>query len=161
MQIFIAGIMQGSREGKGISEQSYRRTITEAILARYPAIEIVDPFTLHPSSVGYDPEEGRRTFFDMAARAARADLLVAYVPEASMGTAIEMWQAYQAAVPVLTISPLAENWVVKFLSARIFPTMAAFTAFVADGGLDEFMDENRLSNQALTRATPVTSDDRP
>ncbi len=139
MQIFIAGIMQGSREGKGICEQNYRQIIAETILARYPSVEIVDPFALHPTSVGYDPDEGRRTLLNMAALAAEADLLVAYVPEASMGTAIEIWQAYQAGVPVLTISPLAENWVVKFLSARVFPTMAAFTTFVAEGGLDEFM----------------------
>jgi hypothetical protein len=29
--------------------------------------------------------------------AATADVLVAYVPEASMGTAIEMWQAFRIA----------------------------------------------------------------
>lgn len=139
MRIFIAGIMQGSREDKDICEQSYRRTITETILARYPAVEIVDPFALHPDSVGYDPNDSRRTFFDMNALAAGVDLLIAYAPEASMGTAIEMWQAYQAGAPVLTISPMAENWVVKFLSARVFPTMADFTDFVVAGGLDEFM----------------------
>lgn len=140
MRIFIAGIMQGSREGQGICEQDYRQAITEAILVRHPAVEIVDPFVLHPSSVDYDCDDGRRTLLDMADLAAESDLLVAYAPEASMGTAIEMWQAYQAGVPVLTISPMAENWVVKFLSARVFPTMADFTAFVNDGDLDEFMD---------------------
>jgi len=141
MRIFIAGIMQGSREDKSICEQSYRQTIAEAILARYPAVEIVDPFALHPDSVGYEPDDGRRTFFDMNDLAAEADLLVAYAPEASMGTAIEMWQAYRAGAPVLTISPMAENWVVKFLSARVFPAMADFVAYVADGGLDEFVGE--------------------
>ncbi|MDY7039999.1 MAG: hypothetical protein SVX38_03970 [Chloroflexota bacterium] len=139
MRIFIAGIMQGSREGQGICEQDYRQAITEAIFARHPAVEIVDPFVLHPSSVNYDPDEGRHTFLDMAALAAEVDLLIAYTPAASMGTAIEMWQAYQAGVPVLTISPMAENWVVKFLSAQVFPTMAAFAAFVTEGGLDEFV----------------------
>lgn len=139
MQIFIAGIMQGSRAERGICEQDYRQAITAAILARYPQVEIVDPFALHPGSVDYNPADGQRTFFSMAARAAEADLLIAYVPEASMGTAIEMWQAYQAGAPVLTISPLGENWVVKFISSRIFPTMADFIAFVNSGGLDEFI----------------------
>jgi hypothetical protein len=139
MRIFIAGIMQGSREGQGICKQDYRQAITEAILARHPAVEIVDPFVLHPGSVDYDPDDGRRTFFDMADLAAESDLLIAYVPAASMGTAIEMWQAYQAGVPVLTISPMAENWVVKFLSARVFPTMADFTDSITEGGLDEFI----------------------
>lgn len=139
MQIFIAGIMQGSRAERGICEQDYRQAITAAILARYPQVEIVDPFALHPGSVDYNPADGQRTFFSMAARAAEADLLIAYVPEASMGTAIEMWQAYQAGAPVLTISPLGENWVVKFISSRVFPTMADFIAFVNSGGLDEFI----------------------
>ena len=60
--------------------------------------------------------------------AATADVLVAYVPEASMGTAIEMWQAFKAGAHVFTISPLAENWVVKFLSQRVFATLDEFVA---------------------------------
>jgi hypothetical protein len=54
-----------------------------------------------------------------------------------MGTAVEMWRAYEAGVPVLTISPLAENWVVRFLSARIFSDLSQFAEFIADGGLEE------------------------
>jgi hypothetical protein len=72
---------------------------------------------------------------DTTALAGQVDVLVAYVPEASMGTAIEMWEAHHAGVQVLTISPMAENWVVKLLSSRVFPTLEAFGAFVADGGL--------------------------
>ena len=52
-----------------------------------------------------------------------------------MGTAIEMWNAYQNNVPVYTISPLTENWAVSSLSERVFPDMAAFAAFVASGYL--------------------------
>ena len=33
------------------------------------------------------------------------DVLLAFVPEASMGTAIEMWEAYQHGAAVITISP--------------------------------------------------------
>ena len=33
-----------------------------------------------------------------------------------MGTAIEMWEAYQHGAAVVTISPMRHNWAVKFLS---------------------------------------------
>ena len=44
-----------------------------------------------------------RTLLEMAEEAARADVLIAYVPEASMGTAVEIWEAYRAGKPILTI----------------------------------------------------------
>ena len=76
----------------------------------------------------------------MAAEAARADVLIAYLPEASMGTAVEMWEAHRAGKPVLTISPLAENWVVRFLSTRVFPSLVAFESFVAEGELEKLFE---------------------
>jgi len=66
--------------------------------------------------------------------AGRADIVVAYLSEASMGTALEMWRAYEKGIPILTISPLAENWVVKFLSTQVFATLEEFEAFVGEGG---------------------------
>jgi len=72
--------------------------------------------------------------------ASQADLLVAYAPKASMGTAIEMWQAYGSSAPVITISPMAANWVVRYLSAAVLPDLAAFRSWLADGGLDNLVD---------------------
>jgi hypothetical protein len=46
-----------------------------------------------------------------------------------------MWQAYSNGARVYCISPLAQNWVVKLLSSRLFPTLEAFEMFVRDGGL--------------------------
>ena len=57
-------------------------------------------------------------------------MLIVYVPTASMGTALEMYVAYQRGVPVLTISPMAENWVVRALSRRVYPDMDSFLAAV-------------------------------
>ena len=107
--------------------------------ARYPEVEVFCPFELHPNSVNYDEAMGRQTLLDEAAQAAAADALIAYVPEASMGTAIEMWQAYQAGKPVWTISPLSANWVIRFLSTRVFPDLDAFLQFVRSGGLDDLI----------------------
>jgi nucleoside 2-deoxyribosyltransferase len=135
MRVFIAGIMQGSRLDRFIDDQDYRLAIAQAILERYPEAEIVDPNELHPNGVEYGDELAKVTLFDMAERAAQADLVVAFVPQASMGTAIEMWQAYRAGVPVVTLSPLAANWVVRHLSSVVLPDLTAFHAWVAEGGL--------------------------
>ena len=133
--------MQGSRAEIGIHDQSYRVAIGTAIKARFPEAEIIDPIELHPDGgLNYGPEEARRTLLEMAEKAAQADVLIAYVPEASMGTAVEMWEAYRAGKPILTISPLAENWVIKFLSTRVFPSLEDFESFVAEGELEELME---------------------
>jgi hypothetical protein len=139
MRVFIAGIMQGSRLDRYIDEQDYRRVIAQAVLGRYPAWEIVDPNELHPHGVDYDDELARVTLLEMAELASQADLVVAYAPKASMGTAIEMWQAFRAGVPLVTISPMAANWVVKHLSNVVLSDLAAFQAWVAGGELDKLV----------------------
>lgn len=136
MRIFISGIMQGSLPGVEVHGQDYRGAIREIILASHPGAEVVDPWELHPESPSYDAERGKRTFLELIEEAGRADIVVAYLSEASMGTAIEMWRAYEKGLPILTISPLAENWVVKFLSTQVFATLKEFEAFVGEGGLE-------------------------
>jgi hypothetical protein len=131
MRIFIGGVMQASNHGKGIVDQGYRQQIAGAIQARWPEIEVIDPFSLHPNSVEYDDASARETLFAMVNLAATSDLVIAYVPTASMGTALEMYAAYQRGVPVLTISPLATNWVVIVLSRRVFPDLPGFLAALA------------------------------
>jgi len=128
--------MQGSRQDPDICSQDYRTAIREIILQKYPQAEIICPFDLYPESPYYGPEDGKRTFLDLADRAKEADFLIAYLPEASMGTAIEMWQAYGERVPILSISPMAENWVIKFLSARTFATLQEFAEFVDNDGVE-------------------------
>lgn len=133
MKIFIGGIMQGSRRDNGVDDQGYRERIASALRAHIPNVEVLDPWELHPDSPTYDYDRGKQVYLRLNEEAARADVLVAYVPEASMGTAIEMWQAYKAGACILTISPLSENWVVKFLSNRVFATLDEFIQFVENG----------------------------
>ena len=137
MRFFIAGIMQGSRRDDDICAQDYRTAIRGIVLDKYPEADVVCPFELYPDSPFYGREDGKRTFLDLADRATEADFLIAYLPEASMGTAVEMWQAYRAGARIFSISPMTENWVVKFLSERVFATMEEFADFVASGGLDD------------------------
>ena len=140
MKIFIAGIMQGSRLDRYIDDQDYRRAITQALLERCPGAQIVDPNELHPDGVDYGDEMAKATLLELVDLAGQADLVVAYAPRASMGTAIEMWQAFQAGIPVVTISPMTANWVVRHLSAAILPDLDAFRSWVAEGELDKLMN---------------------
>ncbi|MGD8398457.1 MAG: hypothetical protein PVG11_06335 [Anaerolineae bacterium] len=139
MKVFIAGIMQGSRRDRFIDDQGYRGTIARAILAHHPEAEIVDPNELHPEGTDYDDETAQKTLLALLELAGGADLLVAYAPQASMGTAIEMWEAYRARAPVVTISPMTANWVVRYLSAVVLPDMHAFSAWVSEGGLTRLL----------------------
>ncbi len=130
MRVFIGGVMQGSRYGGGMGDQSYRLRIGEAVRARWPEAEIIDPLLLHPNSVTYDDDAARDTLFAMAELAGHSDVLIVYLPEASMGTALEMYMAYQHGIPVLAITAMTENWVVRAMARRIFADMTAFLEFV-------------------------------
>jgi hypothetical protein len=140
MKVFIGGIMQGSRRDHDIDDQGYRQAIAKAILEHHPQAEVVDPNELHPNGVEYDDEMAKATLLEMFELAGQADLLVAYTPTASMGTAIEMWQAYSSGAPVITISPMAANWVIRHLSAAVLPDLAAFRSWLAGGGFDNLVD---------------------
>lgn len=139
MRVFIAGIMQGSRLDHYIGDQDYRQSITEVIQRHGSEFEIVDPNELHPNGVDYDDRMARQVLLDLAELAAQCDLLVAYAPQASMGTAIEMWQAFQAGVPIISISPMAANWVIRHLSDVLLPDLDAFRGWAADGGLSQLL----------------------
>lgn len=137
MKVFIAGIMQGSRLDRYIDDQGYRQAIAQMIQERHPQAEILDPNELHPNGVDYDDQTAKTTLLEMADLAGEADLVVAYAPVASMGTAIEMWQAFQAGVPLVTVSPMAANWVVRHLSSVVLPDLEAFRSWVGYGGFDK------------------------
>lgn len=139
---FLAGIIQGSLTGEGIYEQDYRERLKAAIARAVPGAEVYCPVEHHPQSLSFPDEHARAVFFDLMDRAARADVLVAFLPEASMGTAIEMWNAHHRGKVVLCVTPMTTNWVVRFLADRVFDDVAALEVFLASGGLDEIVARN-------------------
>jgi len=139
MKVFIAGIMQGSLHDDGIHDQDYRQRIARVLKEAFRNVEVVDPWALYPDSLGYNDEVGKEVFLKNAAEAAEADLLVAYLPQASMGTAIEVWQAHTAGKPVVTVSPLDRNWVVRHLSDLVFGDLEAFEEAARDGRLSRLL----------------------
>ena len=64
-------------------------------------------------------------------QATSVDVVIAYLPEASMGTAIEMWEAARNGVTVWAISPLKSNWVVKFFSHKLFASIQELESYLS------------------------------
>ena len=153
-RLFVGGIMQGSRHEMSIHDQDYRSQIAAIVRRHHPEVEVIDPFALHPDSIHYDRDRAIETFLDLIEQAAAVDALVAYLPEASMGTALEIWRAYEAGKPVFVISPMHSNWMLWATATRVFPDLAAFDAFVAQGSLASYLNNCAFSSctQAVCRA---------
>jgi hypothetical protein len=139
MKIFISGVMQGSKKGKGIQGQGYRQVINDAIKIRHPDAEIYDPFSVFPDSVEYDDQRAKQVLFLIADEAASADIVIAYLPEASMGTALEMIRAYDNGKTIISISSMEKNWFVHAVSAKIFPSLDDFCAWIHKTHLGELV----------------------
>ena len=52
--------------------------------------------------------------------------VVAYLPEASMGSAIEMWEAKKAGAKVIAITGLKHNWVVRYTADLMVENLEQF-----------------------------------
>lgn len=143
MKVFLAGIIQGSIAEAKIHDQDWRGPIKDAIARHLSGAEIYCHYAEHPNSIAYDMPDIRRTLREGIARAGSCDLLVAYVPSASMGTAIEMYEAHRHGAAVLTISPMQANWIIRAYSDEIFPDVQAFEAYLAAGRCQALMDRKR------------------
>ena len=135
LTFFIAGIMQGSHITPEMHNQDYRTVIKGELQACLSHAEIYDPWANHKESLEYNDSEGRDVFLNHNRMCGEVDVLIAYVPTASMGTAIEMWEAYRNGKIVISISPLLENWAVKFLSNVVYKDLAEFTDAARKGEL--------------------------
>ncbi len=143
MRIFIAGIMQGSHTEAVLHDQDYREHFRELLQSHLPNAEVYDPLADHADSIDYEDDHGRDVFFGHNKMCRDVDLLVAFVPQASMGTAIEMWEAYQHEAVVVTISPMQHNWTIKFLSHILYEDVAEFKSELASGRLARRVAEIR------------------
>ena len=135
MRVFLAGIMQGSHVGAEMHPQDYRGRLKQLLAEHLPEAHVYDPLADHQQSLDYDEDQGRSVFLHHNQMCGEVDLLIAFVPEASMGTAIEMWEAWRNGKIVFTISPLSHNWTVRFCSHVVFSDVALFEAEVCSGAL--------------------------
>jgi len=131
MDIFLAGIMQGSKVELAIHPQDWREPIKQLLARRLCGASVYCHYSQHPNSVGYELPRIRQTLADGLARAGRCDLLVAWLPSASMGTAIEMYEAWRGGAIVLAVGPLSANWIVRAYSDAVFADLTELEAFLA------------------------------
>lgn len=146
MRVFLAGIMQGSLRSAELHTQDYRRQIHGWVREFWPAAQLYDPLADHGQSLSYDDELGREVFFRHNQMCGQTDVLLAIVPEASMGTAIEMWEAYRHGRTVVTVSPLVHNWVVRFLSQVRYATLEELHSALRQGELQRLVAAHRRLN---------------
>lgn len=143
MKWFIAGIMQGSIKTEHLHGQDYRGELSSMILRYFPDHVVFDPFEKHQDSIAYDDQTGKQVFMQHNRIASESDVLVAFVPEATMGTAIEMWEAWKNGVPVIAISEMCHSWAIKFTSHLLFNDLEQFESALKQGVIAEFLDNHQ------------------
>jgi hypothetical protein len=139
MHVFIAGVMQGVRQDDQIDSQDYRVRISDSLRRHIPQVYITDPWAMNPNSVNYDADKARRTFLKMTKVASQADLLIAYLPIPSMGTAMEMWEAFQAGTYIIAVSPLIHHWALRFTANEILPVLDCLFGEIENGRIQQLL----------------------
>jgi hypothetical protein len=139
MRVFICGIIQGSHKERSVHEQSYRERLKQLVMEYMPEAEVYCPVSLHPESLSYDDPKAFQVLEESIDAARVSQLLIAYLPEASMGSAIEMWEAKNAGAKVISITGLTHNWVIRYASDLIVPTIDEFEGLLKHGKLQELL----------------------
>ncbi|MEI8191647.1 MAG: hypothetical protein WCI75_18185, partial [candidate division NC10 bacterium] len=133
----------GSIAQAQIHDQGWREPIKTALGRFLPEAEVYCHYSRHPDSITYGLPEIKKTLQDGIEKAAQSELVVAYVPGASMGTALEIYEAARAGAAVVSISPLCANWVLRAYSDVILPDVPSFERFLASGGLMRLLEAKR------------------
>src|SRR4051812_36823271 len=84
MRFFLAGIMQGSHLGFVLHNQDYRGRLKQLLAEHFPGADIYDPLADHANSLDYDEQKGREVFWHHNRLCREVDVVIAFVPEASM-----------------------------------------------------------------------------
>ena len=138
-RIFIAGIIQGSKKGVDIHDQTYRYAIKNILMNTFPNSTLFCPVENHPNSTLYDDKKAKTVFFKHLDILRQSHSLIVYLPEASLGCGIEMWESYQRKMVTVTISPLITNWVVRLLSDKVCETIDGFRDFIESGEMGKLL----------------------
>jgi len=132
---FLAGVIQGSHEGAHTHSQDYRDEIKAILAKKAPGRKVFCPVENHRHSVTYTDEEARKVFFGHIEILRRSRVMIAYLPTASMGTAVEMAVCKEEGIPIVTITPMALNWVVRLYSHAVVPDFKAFAKWLTKKNL--------------------------
>jgi hypothetical protein len=152
MRIFLAGIMQGSHTTAAMHNQDYRSHLRQLLQQHWPEAQVYDPLADHADSLDYSPRQARDVFLKHNRMCGETDVLLAFVPEASMGTAIEMWEAATHGKIVVTVSPLHLNWAIRFCSDIMYAEFDQLVLDVATGNLQRrvkaLQDKKQLGDES-------------
>ncbi len=138
-RIFIAGVIQGSKRNLDIHDQAYRYSIKNILMEAFPNSTLFCPVENHPNSTSYGDKKSKAVFFKHIEILRQSHGMVVYLPEASLGCGIEMWESYQHKIITVTISPMITNWVVRLFSDKICETMDGFRDFVESGEMGKLL----------------------
>ena len=145
LRVFIAGVMQANRRDTLMESQDYRVMLSDALRRHIPDVQLIDPWAENPNSLEYNDDQARHTFLTMTNKASEADLLIAYLPLPSMGTAMEMWEASQAGAYVVVVTPYIHNWAMKFTSDEILPDLDSLIAAIENGRIHHWAKKRNNS----------------
>ena len=149
MRVFLAGVMQGIRTDNQIDDQTYRQRIAAALSQHAPGVQITDPWALNPNSVQYDEARARHTFLTMTRKAKESDLLIAYLPRPSMGTAMEMWEAFNAGLYIIAVTPYVHHWAVRFTANEILPDLETLLAEIENGRIPQLLHQRTVDAPSI------------
>lgn len=138
---FISGVMLGSKQKleaeADLVPQDYRQQIAEVIRKEDPHAVIVDPLDAVKcraermgqtfDDINSSDEAVRDAFTDVVESVKGCDVIVSNLPEASMGSAVELWEARKANLQIFTISPMKDNWTIRSVTDHNFVDLADFT----------------------------------
>ncbi len=170
---FIAGTMQGARQGSGRVDQTYRLKIIDIINKYCINPHVYCPLVLmtkwlaekergirdsHAGLLGQETIQKESldanlivltdTFTRLTELAGKVNVTIAYIPgkEPSMGTAMEMWSTYNNGGIVITISSMLQNLAILSTSSIILPNLNA---------LSNLFSSDWLGKQILKPKVPV------
>lgn len=152
--VFIAGTMQGSRRGASQLTQGYREAIRHLVLTHFPKANVLCPAQRMQHQLASDEVAIRQghaalascgeidatalsqplqkltgIFHELVNAAAASDLCIAWLPdhEASMGTAVEMYAAWRAGVPVIAVTEMRQNLAILSCATLILPDLESLS----------------------------------
>ncbi len=146
---YIAGVVQASLNGE-VVDQSYRAEIQAIILGKFPHAIVHDPIAGHENSITYDDDQAKARLDELLLFCQlEVDLMVVYLPEASMGSALEMDRAKNRAF-IVVITPLTTNWVVRHYANMIVSSIEEFRERIESGAFEQYM-ESFIDARAVRR----------
>lgn len=124
VSIYITGIQRGSK--KELHPQTYRKQIIDAIRETWDSATLQCPTIDESRDKEEQLKDTVKEFEQRLSLLKKANIIVAYIPEASMGSAIELYNASLRGKYVVTISPMRSNRIIRLFSHDIYDSVESF-----------------------------------